>query len=398
MDILRFITAGSVDDGKSTLIGRLLHDTNNLKHDILESVSTLGDDKINLAHITDGLRAERQAGITIDVAYKYFVTPNRKYIITDAPGHFRFTKNLVTGASNTDVIIILIDAIHGITAQTRMHSLVASFLNIKQVVVAINKMDLIAYDERVFNLILKEYEQIAKKLQLPKIDFIPITALDGDNISFRSNKTTWYHGDTLLEYLEKSKVKDYSNVNAKRFVTQYVVDRYHYGKLVSGSLKIGEQLSLVPSGQVFKIMNMLLGFEEANEAIAGQNICLVFDGNVKRGNILSTNIEPPRYENEFEASICWLDNIALQTSKVYCLRIHTTEVTCQIKEILYKIDNNTFENYKDDKPLTVNEFAKIKIKTESKIAFDSFENIEETGRGIIIDMETNNTSGAFTVL
>ncbi len=406
MDILRFITAGSVDDGKSTLIGRLLYDTNNLKADVLESVSA--NAAINLAHITDGLRAERQEGITIDVAYKYFTTPNRKYIITDAPGHFQYTKNLVTGASNVDAIIILIDARNGITAQTRRHSLVASFLRIKQVVVAINKMDMMGYDEAIFKVIKNEYLQIAEKLQLPDVNFIPVSALEGDNISFRSGNMPWYDGVTLFEYLEKCEGKE-NAVNAEmRFSVQYVRDNAVYGKMISGTLKSGDVLLVNPQGERLVADKILHGYDEVLEAVAGQNICLFVNGDVKRGDILTRELNTLQCGQEIEAELCCLDTQnALQAGKDYLLRIGTAETICKVKEIICKTDNDTFETYKSEEPVSVNEFARVKIKMKDKIAFDCRRVLQgqrhrpgqaETGRGIIIDPETNNTSGAFIIL
>jgi sulfate adenylyltransferase subunit 1 len=383
MDILRFTTAGSVDDGKSTLIGRLLHDTHNIKTDILQSLSK--DANINLAHITDGLRAERQRNITIDVAYKYFSTKCRKYIITDAPGHFQYTRNLVTGASNVDVMIILIDAQNGITDQTYKHTQVASFLNIPSVVVAINKMDLLNYNEKGFTAIKNEYLNLAEKLKIQNISFIPISALHGDNVSAHSEIMPWYQGPTLLQYLESYNVATESTTNHTRVSVQYVVGNACYGKLISGRLKIGETVNIYPENKIAVIKRMLCSYNEVNEIENEQNLCLFFNDDFvpKRGDILTKNAEKIICDNKLNARICWLDAAEpLSANKEYLLRIHTAETNCRIS---------------CNKSVNVNDFADVIIETKYQIAYDAFSLIPATGRGIIIDPETNYTSGAFVI-
>ena len=393
MDILRFITAGNVDDGKSTLIGRLLYDTKNIKDDVLESVN------MNLAHITDGLRFERQQGITIDVAYKYFTTPKRKYIITDAPGHFQYTRNLVTGASGVDAIIILIDAQNGITEQTRRHSMVASFLKIKHIVIAVNKMDALGYDEQIFNSIKNEYHGIADKLQLHNITFIPISALQGDNVSFSSGNMNWDNCNTLMQYLE-SCTPATPNEDIARFSVQYVTGKAHYGKLLSGTLKVGDPIDIYPGIKYAKITKILIGYEDSLEAKAGDNICIYFeDGSIaRRGNLICKTLSPtpPEYKNTFEAIICWLDTgNPLVLNKEYILRINTTETICKITEVIYKTDVSSFDKNYTDKSVSENEFARVKIKANDNVVYDLFTILPETGHGIIIDLATNYTSGAF---
>jgi len=395
MDILRFITAGNVDDGKSTLIGRLLYDTKNIKDDVLESVN------MNLAHITDGLRSERQQGITIDVAYKYFTTPKRKYIITDAPGHFQYTRNLVTGASGVDAIIILIDAQNGITEQTRRHSMVASFLKIRHVVVAINKMDVLHYDEQVFTSIKNEYLNISHKLQLHNPTFIPITALYGDNISFPSVNMAWYNGVTLMQYLETC-TPAASNLDIARFSVQYVNGKSCMGKLLSGKLKVGDPIDIYPGIKYAKINKILIGYEDSSEANAGDNISLYFEENisVERGNLIckTYSSNSPKYKKSIEVVLCWLDTESpLVVNREYILRINTTEATCTITGIIYKTDINTFAQNETDKTVKENEFAKVTIITKEPIAYDPFYIIPENGQGIIIDPSTNYTSAAFII-
>ena len=404
MDILRFITAGNVDDGKSTLIGRLLYDTNNIKSDVLQSVTNDNEINPNLAHITDGLRAEREQGITIDVAYKYFTTKSRKYIITDAPGHFQYTKNLVTGASNTDLIIILIDANNGITEQTRRHSFVASFLKIPNVVIAINKMDAVNYGEQVFTSIKNDFSLIAEQLHLSTVSYVPMSALLGDNVSFQSNHMTWYEGKTLLQYLEECDsiiVKS----NLLRFSVQHVIndgpDKAYAGKVLSGKLKVKDVVTIQPSKDFVIISKIVEGFTEVTEAQAGQNICVYLIGKecAKRGDIISHFAYAPKTSKHIEAIICWLDTIsALKLGKEHILRINAMETTCKIVEVVYKVDVNTFDQYNDEKLIEVNQFAKVRMVTNHVLIFDSFAEVPEMGRGILIDLTTNYTSAAFTIV
>ena len=410
MDILRFITAGNVDDGKSTLIGRLLYDTKNIKDDVLESVSTEKGNgtNVNLAHITDGLRAERQQGITIDVAYKYFTTPQRKYIITDAPGHFQYTRNLVTGASSVDAMIILIDAQNGITEQTKRHSLVASFLKIKQVVIAINKMDVIGYDEQIFTSIKKEYLNIADKLKLHNLTFIPISALLGDNVSFPSEKMDWYKNETLMQYLENCTPVMPRN-DIARFSVQCVIDtdkegfeRGIAGKLLSGKLRVGDPLTIYPELKFAIIKKIIASYDAVQEANAGDNICVYLEKNIvaKRGDMICKTYSPicPKWNNRFEGTICWLDTeLPLQIGKEYILRIGATETICTITEVVYKIDISNFVKYSDEQMLEVNQFATVRIETRDKITYDPYIVLPENGRGLIIDIKTNYTSGAFVI-
>ncbi len=394
MDILRFITAGSIDDGKSTLIGRLLLDTQNIKSDILDSVTAPENgNELNLAYITDGLRAERQAGITIDVAYKYFTTPTRKYIITDAPGHFQYTKNLVTGASGVDVMIILIDAVNGILAQTRRHSLVASFLGIRNIVVAVNKMDLVGFDENVFNNIRNEFRQIAASLQLQNICYIPLSALNGDNLTFHSSLMPWYTGETLFSYLRDCDPHPSSDSLNTRFIVQYTKDELVFGKLVSGSILSGDTVYSVKTGQSAIVESII------NNDAPDNNICMKLSSiQFKRGSVLSHVHNQPQCTNEFEANLCWLDDTTpLQPGREYLLRINTAEILCTITSIISRTNNDTYAQEPAPASISANDFARVRIRTNEKAVFDNYSLIRETGRGIIIDCNTNNTSGALVI-
>lgn len=405
MDILRFITAGNVDDGKSTLIGRLLYDTMNIKKDVLDSVADTSQkaSTINLAFITDGLREERQHGITIDVAYKYFTTETRKYIITDAPGHSEYTRNLVTGASGADLMIILIDAKNGITDQTRRHSLVAAFLNIAHVVVAINKMDLAGYSEDAFNLLKNEYQLIADKLQLSDVTFIPVSALCGDNVSVLSKEMEWYSGRTLMLYLEGCMpVNKYPDT--MRFSVQYTVadamEKGYAGKMLSGKLKKGDEVVVYPTNERTTVRKIINGYEEVTEAVGGQNICVFLESDTAamRGSMIAAVDNELICSNEFEATVCWLNaNVALQLGVMYYLRINAQETTCMVTDVLYKTDVHSFEKNDTDKIVSVNQFAKVRIKTTDVIAYDLYDTLPENGRGILIDAVSNYTSAAFVI-
>ncbi len=394
MTILRFTTAGSVDDGKSTLIGRLLLDTGNIKQDILQSVSG-GEHGINLAHLTDGLRAEREQGITIDVAYKYFSTAKRKYIITDAPGHFQYTRNLVTGASGVDVMIILIDAQNGITAQTRRHAQVASFLRTGRVVVAVNKMDALGYDQTIFEEIRKSFLKLAGELKMELITFIPISALLGDNISAPSSNMPWYTGTTLLDFLENYDNTIPETLLETRFSVQYVTsdsdsgNTMCFGKLLSGKANVGDIVKIDAYGSEATIQDIVHGYESVAQAEPGQNLCLRLDSStiVTRGEMITLTADSPFYTKWFQADICWLDaEQNLDWGKTYIMRINGFTCNCCI----------TLSGAPRP-PLTINEFCKVIIESEWVIVCDKFSSLPENGRGIIIDPVTLNTSGAFVI-
>jgi sulfate adenylyltransferase subunit 1 len=409
MDLLRFITAGSVDDGKSTLIGRLLYDSKSIMIDHLEAIEkqtkNREDGEIDLALLTDGLRAEREQGITIDVAYKYFSTPKRKFIIADAPGHIQYTRNMVTGASNSELIIILIDARKGVIEQTRRHSIIASLLNIPHVVVAVNKMDLVDYSQDVYNNILIDYAELAKQLGIKDVTYIPISALDGDNLVDRSTKLPWYEGDTLLNHLENVSIADDINLTNSRFPVQYVVRpqteelhdyRGYAGKIISGIYKVGDSITVLPSGVKSMISKIELGGKEVAEAFAPQSIILHLadDVDVSRGDVIVNDKDLPQVEQELEVLLCWMDSKPLAAGKKYLLQINSTRVRSVIKDIEYKLNVNTLEKERNIDNAGLNDIVKATIKTANPVAFDSYKNLRVNGGAILIDETSNVTVGA----
>ena len=411
MELLRFSTAGSVDDGKSTLIGRLLYDSKSIFEDQLQAVKDAskrlgGGDEVNLALLTDGLRAEREQGITIDVAYRYFATPKRKFIIADTPGHIEYTRNMVTGASTADVAIILIDARNGIIEQSKRHSYVASLLQIPNVVVAVNKMDLVDFSEEVFNTIKKEYEDIAKILKLKNVIFIPISARDGDNVVDASDKTPWYKGETLLHLLETLPVrKDETNLPA-RFPVQYVIrphsDDFHdyrgyAGRISGGSFKVGDEITVLPSKTQSKIVAIDEGTKSLNEAFTPQSVTIRLEDNVdvSRGDIIVKNSEPkPTVSANVSLLTCWLNHKPLNEGGKYIIRHATEETRAIIKEVHYKVNINTLENILDDKTVKMNDIAHISIKTLKPLIYDSYGENRITGSLVLIDENTFETVGA----
>ena len=409
MDILRFITAGSVDDGKSTLIGRLLYDSKSILIDQLEAIEKQSrnkeDGEIDLALLTDGLRAEREQGITIDVAYKYFSTPKRKFIIADAPGHVQYTRNMVTGASNSDLVIILVDARHGVAEQTRRHSIIASLLKIPHVVVAINKMDLVEYSEDVYNNIVIDYAQVAKTLGLKDVTYIPISALIGDNIVDKSDKYPWYEGRSLLDILETVELQNDINLTDARFPVQYVIrpqteDLHDYrgyaGKIVSGIYKKGDKVTIQPSGITSTIKAIEIGGKEIDEAFAPQSVVLHLedDVDVSRGDVIVLNDNQPQVENELEVLLCWMGNKPLLPGNKYYLQINSRVVRGIVKDIEYKLNVNSLEKEPAPEQASLNDIIKATIKTASPIPFDSYQKLRVNGGAILIDETSNVTVGA----
>ena len=408
MDVLKIATAGSVDDGKSTLIGRLLYDSKNILIDQLEQLEKRTKNKnggtIDLALLTDGLRAEREQGITIDVAYRYFSTPKRKFIIADAPGHVQYTRNMITGASNANLIIVLIDARHGVVEQTRRHSIIASLLKIPHIVVAINKMDLVNFSEDVFNNIVIDYTSVAKKLGLNDVTFIPISALDGDNIVDASTKMNWYEGNCLLQHLENIEVTNDVNLTDPRFQVQFVIRpqtealhdyRGYAGKVISGIYRKGDAVTVLPAGLQTTISKLEVAGKEVEEIFAPQSatILLENDIDVSRGdNIVLTN-NLPQTNNELHALICWMDEKPLQPGNKYILQQHSKQLKTVVKEIEYKLDVNTLDQIKPTS-LQLNEVAKVLLKTASPLVYDSYENIRANGSAILIDETSHSTVAA----
>ncbi|HEX9513432.1 MAG TPA: GTP-binding protein [Puia sp.] len=409
MDLLRFITAGSVDDGKSTLIGRLLYDSKSILTDQLEALEKQSrnkeDGEIDLALLTDGLRAEREQGITIDVAYKYFSTPKRKFIIADAPGHIQYTRNMVTGASNANLIIILVDARNGVVEQTRRHSIIASLLNIPHVVVAINKMDLVSYSENVYNNIAIDFAEIAKTLKLRDVVYLPISALKGDNIVDRSSSLDWYEGPTLLELLEKTEVEKDINLDHARLPVQYVIRpqteelhdyRGYAGKIISGVYRKGDPITVLPAGLTSRIKSIETGGKEVEEAFAPQSVVLQLedDIDISRGDLIAQKDHQPRVEQEFEVLLCWMDAKLLLPGNKYLLQIGSRTVRSVVKEIEYRLDVNTLEKDYSIQQAGLNDIVKATIRTASPLPFDSYADLQVNGGAILIDETSNVTVGA----
>ena len=411
MNILRFITAGSVDDGKSTLIGRLLYDSKSILADQLEALEqqskNKNDDGIDLAILTDGLRAEREQGITIDVAYRYFATPKRKFIIADAPGHTQYTRNMITGASNSELIIILVDARNGVTEQTRRHSIIASLLNIPEVVVAVNKMDLVGYSEEVFKNIQQEYEGIAKRLGLKSVHYFPISAFVGDNIVNTTNAMPWYKGNSLLDFLETIEINK-DNYDQPRFQVQYVIRpqtealhdyRGYAGQIISGVYRKGDIIVVLPEGINTKISKIEHNGEEEAEAKAGDPVVLHIedDIDISRGDYFAKQGAEPQQGQDIEALVCWMDKRELREGNKYLLQQRSRLVKAIVKEIEYKIDVNTLDQTEGIESVKLNEIAKIRLKTAAPLVYDAFQSNPPMGSAILIDETSNATVGAVMI-
>ena len=416
MQLLRFSTAGSVDDGKSTLIGRLLYDSKSIFEDQLEAVEAAsksrGNEEVNLALLTDGLRAEREQGITIDVAYRYFATPKRKFIIADTPGHIQYTRNMVTGASTADLSIILVDARHGVLEQTVRHSYISSLLGIPHIVVAINKMDLVDFSETVFNQIVADYQRMAQVLHIENVTFIPISAKEGDNVVNRSEHTPWYTGAPLLEYLETVPViKSASNVEtdvqgAFRFPVQYVIRpisskypdfRGYAGRVASGAIHVGDRIKVLPSGQESVVTHITQATEELTVATPPQSVTiqLANDIDISRGDILVKTDEPqPHQEQDLTLDVCWFNEQPLRPRAKYIVRQTTKESLGIVRTINYRRNINTLEKEPGVAEIKMNDIAEITIHTAQPLAFDDYRLNRITGSVIFIDPDTNETVGA----
>jgi sulfate adenylyltransferase subunit 1 len=409
MDLLRFITAGSVDDGKSTLIGRLLYDSKSILSDQLEALEKQSRNKdegsIDLALLTDGLRAEREQGITIDVAYKYFSTPKRKFIIADAPGHVQYTRNMVTGASNAQLMIILVDARNGIVEQTRRHTIIASLLNMPFVVVAINKMDLVEFSQDIYNNILIEYASIAKSLGLKNIHFIPISALNGDNIVEKSENMSWYEGPTLLNFLETVSIESETNLTHARMPVQYVIRpqtdelpdyRGYAGKIISGIYKIGDEIKVLPAGLSSRVSRIERNQRDVEEAHAGQAVILHLENDIdiSRGDVIVKKDHQPLLGQELEVLICWMDNKPLKAGNKYLIQHNSRRIKSVVREIEYRLDVNSLQKEEGIESVGLNEIVRAKIKTASPIAYDLYKELRVNGGLILIDETSNVTVGA----
>lgn len=417
MDLLRFITAGSVDDGKSTLIGRLLYDSKSILADQLEAIERAsksrsngdGGSTIDLALLTDGLRSEREQGITIDVAYRYFQTSKRKFIIVDAPGHIQYTRNMVTGASNCQLAIVLVDARHGVAEQTRRHSLIASLLGIPHIVVAVNKMDLMGYSEDVFSDICIHYAELAKKLDMKHVTFIPMSALNGDNIVDRSELMPWYDGPTLLEHLETVDVSDTVNTEKSRFPVQYVIRpqtaelpdyRGYAGKVSSGSFRPGDAVTVLPSGETSTINAIELAGNHLAEAVATQSVILHLadDLDISRGDLLVRTDSQPVTTQTVAAMLCWMDIKELRVGNKYVLQVGTARTRCSVREIAYQLNVNTYAHNEDADVLRLNDMGKVILRTAQPVSFDPYAENRAAGGAILIDETSNVTVGALMLI
>lgn len=406
MDLLRFITAGSVDDGKSTLIGRLLYDSKNILADQLEAIErstkNMAAGEVDLALLTDGLRAEREQGITIDVAYRYFTTEKRKFIIADAPGHVQYTRNMITGASNADVIIVLIDARQGVLEQTRRHSIIASMLKVPHVIVAVNKMDLVDYDNGIFDAIQQDYLSVANQLGLTDVSFIPISARLGDNIVDKSDAMSWYTGPALLPLLEELPLHKGNQNELARFQVQYVIrpqtpELHDYrgfaGKVTSGILRKGDRVRVLPAQVETTISSIELAGNEVEIAFAPQGIVvhLADDVDVSRGDYIVPVENIPCVTAEAEALLCWMDEKQLVAGNKYLLRQGSRITRIVVRDIAYKVDVNTLEKRPVDGPVKLNEVVKARLKSASPMIFNSYESLKSNGSGILVDETSNAT-------
>lgn len=409
MQLLRFTTAGSVDDGKSTLIGRLLYDSKSIFEDQLEAVEeasrSRGNEEVNLALLTDGLRAEREQGITIDVAYRYFATPKRKFIIADTPGHIQYTRNMVTGASTADLAVILVDARHGIMEQTVRHTYIASLLAIKQVVVCVNKMDLVDFSQEVFDNIVADYKSMAASIELDNVTFIPISAKLGDNVVNKSENMPWYTGKALLDFLETVQLPTEAE-DRLRLPVQYVIRpisskfpdfRGYAGRLAEGSLKVGDKVKVYPSEMTSTVTGIYLGEKKLETAVTPESVdvTLADDIDISRGDVIvSVSGVQPMMEQDILLNVCWFRNSALQQGKKYVIRHATGKTLGIVKEIEYKIDINTREKIYDVEKLVMNDIARVRIRTAEPLIYDYYKSNRTMGSLIFVEEGTNDTVGA----
>lgn len=413
MELLRFTTAGSVDDGKSTLIGRLLWDSKSIFEDQLEAVqrssTRKGLEHMDLSLLTDGLKDEREQGITIDVAYRYFATPKRKFIIADTPGHIQYTRNMVTGASTANLALILIDARKGVVEQTRRHSYLASLLQIPHIIVCVNKMDLVDYREEDFNRIQKDYEDFAAKLDVKDIRFIPISALHGDNVVNRSEKMPWYGGGTLLYNLETVHIgSDYNHLDA-RFPVQTVIrphqDEYHdyrayAGRVAGGVFRPGDEVAVLPSGFTSRIAAVELGGRKLEEAFAPMSVSISLedDLDISRGDMLVKVNNRPELSQDLDAMICWFNQRPLQLRGKYAIFHTSQQVRAMVSDIVYRMDINTLQRVEGEQHIGMNDIARIRLRTTKPLLIDSYRQNRQTGSFILVDEATNETVAGGMIL
>jgi len=410
MELLRFTTAGSVDDGKSTLIGRLLFDSKGIFEDQLESVKKSSEKKglqdVDLALLTDGLRAEREQGITIDVAYRYFATPKRKFIIADTPGHIQYTRNMVTGASTANLALILVDARNGVVEQTKRHSYIASLLRIPHLVICINKMDLVDYSEERYEEIVEEYKGFAAKMDIKDVQYVPISALKGDNVVERSTNMDWFKGPTLMYLLEHIHIaSDYNHIDA-RLPVQYIVrpqkiEGFHdyrgfAGRITSGIFRKGDDVTVLPSGFSSKVKSVREGENEIEEAYPPMSVAIELedDIDISRGDMIVKPNNQPEVSQDIDAMLCWFSPEKLNVGGKYVLRHTTAEVRTMVKDVVYKMDINELHKDDTDKSIGMNDIARIKLRTTKPLFFDSYKKNRQTGSIILVEEATNNTVAA----
>jgi sulfate adenylyltransferase subunit 1 len=413
MELLRFTTAGSVDDGKSTLIGRLLYDSKAIFEDqmeLLEETSRQrGEEGVNLALLTDGLRSEREQGITIDVAYRYFATPKRKFIIADTPGHIQYTRNMVTGASTANLALLLVDARHGVIEQTKRHAFIASLLQIPHIAVCINKMDLVDHSKEAFDKIKKEFEDFAAKLEIKDVRFIPISALNGDNVVDRSKNMDWYDGSTLMHLLENIHIGSDQNHVDCRFPVQFVVRpqskehpdyRGYAGRIEGGVFKPGDDVVVLPSGFTSKIKSIDTFDGEVAEAFSPMSVCMTLTDNIdiSRGDMLVRENNKPTIEQDIDVMICWMNEKKMIPKGKYTIRHTSQTARCIIKEVKYKMDINTLHRMDDEKEIGLNDIGRITIRTTKPLFFDSYRRNRNTGSIILVDEATNETVAAGMII
>ena len=415
MELLRFTTAGSVDDGKSTLIGRLLYDSKAIFEDQMEAIERVsersGHEEVNLALLTDGLRSEREQGITIDVAYRYFATPKRKFIIADTPGHIQYTRNMVTGASTANVALILVDARHGVLEQTLRHAYIASLLQIPHVIFCINKMDLVDYNQETFEKIKSDIDAVSSKLSVKDIRFVPISALKGDNVVERSETMNWYDGPTLMYLLEKIHISSDINHEDFRFPVQYVIRpqsadwpdyRGYAGRIASGAIKVGDEVGVLPSGFSSKVKTIDMMEEPLEVGFAPQSVSITLEDeiDISRGDMLikKNNGSEPKNSQDIEAMVCWFNERKLMPRGKYVVKHTSSDARCMVTDIQYKMNINTLEKNTEDKEVGMNDIARIKIRSTKPLFFDSYSRNRITGSIILVDEATNETVAAGMII
>lgn len=412
-ELLRFTTAGSVDDGKSTLIGRLLYDSKSIFEDQIAAIKQSSERKglshIDLSLLTDGLRSEREQGITIDVAYRYFATPKRKFIIADTPGHIQYTRNMVTGASTANAALILVDARNGIVEQTRRHSYIASLLQIPHIIVCVNKMDLVGYSEEVFDNIVDSYTEFASKLDISDIRYIPISALAGDNVVNHSENTKWYHGATLLHTLETIHIgSDYNHLDA-RFPVQTIIrphsTEYHdyrgyAGRIAGGIFRPGDKVTVLPSGLSSSIKSIDAFGGALTEAFSPMSVSITLedDIDISRGDMIVKENNVPEMSQDIDVMLCWFNAKKANPSAKYYLRQSTREVRTVIKEVVYKMDINNLHRVEDDKEIKMNDIVRVRLRTTQPVVYDAYRKNRSTGSLILVDETTNETVAAGMII